>query len=129
MQLLKENLFDGIASLKACLYIMEFMLTHIKINDNILKEGKYKYLFSVEKVNKLVLEGLSFRDAYRKVGEMIEAGTFKPDYEIHHTHEGSIGNLCNDQIMKKMDLLLDYFNGKFDHIRRSMDQLILAESE
>jgi argininosuccinate lyase len=123
MQLLKENLFDGMASLKACLYMMEFMLTHIKINDNIIKDDKYKYIFSVEKVNELVLEGWSFRDAYRKVGEMIEAGTFQPDHVIHHTHEGSIGNLCNDKIIEKMDGLTDYFSRRFEFIHTALDKL------
>jgi argininosuccinate lyase len=128
MQLLKENLFDGIATLKDCLYITEFMLCQIKVKDNIIKDDKYKYLFSVEKVNELVLKGLSFRDAYLKVGEMIENGTYKPDYNVRHTHEGSIGNLCNDKIIDKMNLLTDYFSNKFSNIKNSLDHLIAGES-
>jgi argininosuccinate lyase len=128
MQLLKENLFDGIAALKECLYITEFMLGQIKVKDNIIEEDKYKYLFSVEKVNELVLKGLSFRDAYLKVGEMIENGTYKPDYDIRHTHEGSIGNLCNEKIIDKMNLLTNYFSNKFSNIKISLDQLIGGES-
>jgi argininosuccinate lyase len=128
MQLLKENLFDGIASLKDCLFITEFMLGQIKVKDQIIEEDKYKYMFSVEKVNKLVLDGLSFRDAYMKVGQMIENGTYQPDYNIRHTHEGSMGNLCNDKIIDKMNLLTDYFSNKFSNIKISMDQLIAGES-
>jgi argininosuccinate lyase len=128
MQLLKENLFDGIASLKDCLYMTEFMLGQIKVKDNIIEADKYKYLFTVEKVNELVLRGLSFRDAYLKVAEMIENGTYKPDYNIKHSHEGSIGNLCNDKIIDKMNLLTDYFSNKFSNIKISMDQLIAGES-
>jgi argininosuccinate lyase len=124
MQILKENLFDAISTLKDCLFMTEFMLTRIIINDNIVEDEKYKYLFSVEKVNKLVLEGMSFRDAYVKVGEMIEDGSYTPNYDIQHTHEGSIGNLCNDKIMDKMNLLTDYFNHQFQNINSSLDQLI-----
>ena len=90
----------------------EFMLTSIKVNDNIVQKDKYKYLFSVEKVNQLVLEGMSFRDAYRKVGEMIENGSYQPEYELNHTHEGSIGNLFNEEIIKKMKVMIEYFNEK-----------------
>jgi len=128
MQLLKENLFDAIAMLKDCLFMTEFMLTHIIVHDNIVEDEKYKYLFSVEKVNELVLEGMSFRDAYVKVGEMIEDGSYKPNYNIQHTHEGSIGNLCNDKIIDKMNLLADYFNQLFQNIESALDQLIGRES-
>jgi len=128
MQLLKESLFDGIASLKDCLYMTEFMLAQINIKDNIIEDDKYKYLFSVEKVNELVLEGFSFRDAYVKVSEMIENGSFKPDYNINHTHEGSIGNLCNDKIIARMNILTDYFSTRFSHIKKSLNQLISGES-
>jgi argininosuccinate lyase len=124
MQLIKENLFDSLASLKDCLFVAEFMLTHIKINDHIFEDAKYRYLFSVEKVNELVLEGMSFRDAYKKVGEMIENGTFQPNYEIHHTHEGSIGNLCNDKILDKMNKLIEYFERKYFDINIAENKLI-----
>jgi len=123
IQLIKEDLFEGIASIKDCLFITEFMLANIIINDNIIEDEKYKYMFSVEKVNELVLEGMSFRDAYKRVAEMIENGTFQPNYEIRHTHEGSIGNLCNDRIIDKMVPLIGYFNGKFNHIQASLDRL------
>jgi argininosuccinate lyase len=129
MQLLKENLFAGISSLKDCLFMTEFMLTEIKIKYDIIKDDKYKFLFSVEKVNELVLEGMSFRDAYLKVGEMIENGTYQPDYDIQHTHEGSIGNLCNEKIIDKMNLLIDFFKNEFLNIHNSLDQLIDSVSK
>ena len=114
MQLLKENLMNSIGTLKNCLYMSEFMLSVIQVNDNIIQKDKYKYLFSVEKVNQLVLEGMSFRDAYRKVGEMIENGSYQPNYELNHTHEGSMGNLYNEEIIKKMKVITEYFNEKAD---------------
>ena len=116
MQLLKENLMNSIDTIKNCLYMSEFMLTSIKVNDNIVQKDKYKYLFSVEKVNQLVLEGMSFRDAYRKVGEMIENGSFEPDFDLNHTHEGSIGNLCNDKIIEKMTEILEPGLAKFGYL-------------
>jgi len=124
MQLIKENLFDAISSLKDCLYITEFMLANIMVKDNILDDEKYKYIFSVEKVNELVLEGMSFRDAYKKVAEMIENGSYQPVNEVRHTHEGSIGNLCNDKIIEKMNPIIGYFNEKFDHIQKALHDLI-----
>lgn len=102
MQLTKESLFPAIAELKSCLQMTEFMLQHIKVKDDILKDEKYKDLFSVEVVNKEVLSGTPFREAYKKVGNAIEKGNFKPSTKVDHTHEGSIGNLCNDSIKKEM---------------------------
>ena len=78
------------------------MLNNIEIKKDILEDEKYKYLFSVEEVNKLVNSGMPFRDAYKKVGLDIEAGNFKYDTSVHHTHEGSIGNLCTEEIKKQM---------------------------
>jgi argininosuccinate lyase len=104
MQLTKESLFPAIAELKSCLQMTEFMLQHIKVKDDILKDEKYKDLFSVEVVNKEVLSGTPFREAYKKVGNTIEKGNFKPSTKVDHTHEGSIGNLCNDSIKKEMKL-------------------------
>jgi argininosuccinate lyase len=123
MQLLKENLMNSIESLKKCLYMSEFMLSHIIVNDAVVQQDKYKYLFSVEKVNQLVLQGMSFRDAYRKVGEMIENGSFQPDFDINHTHEGSIGNLCNDKIIEKMKVLNQFFTEKFEKIKMATEKL------
>ncbi len=98
LQLLKENLFPAFQSLNDCLAIAKYMLENITIKDNILDDPKYDYLFSVEVVNNEVLNGVPFREAYRKIGLDIEEGKFQPAKEVNHTHEGSIGNLCNDQI-------------------------------
>lgn len=98
LQLLKENLFPALTSLNECLEIADFMLEHVTIKKDILDDPKYDYLFSVEVVNNEVLKGVPFREAYRQVGLDIEEGRFSPAKEIHHTHEGSIGNLCNDKI-------------------------------
>lgn len=98
LQLLKENLFPAFQSLNDCLAIAKYMLENITIKNNILDDPKYDYLFSVEVVNNEVLNGVPFREAYRKIGLDIEEGKFQPAKEVNHTHEGSIGNLCNDQI-------------------------------
>lgn len=103
MQLTKEILFPAIEELQSCLDITGFMFQQIRVKDDILNGKKYEHLFSVERVNHLVLQGTPFRDAYKIVGEEIENGTFKADTNFKHTHEGSIGNLCNDEIRKKMD--------------------------
>ena len=104
MQLTKEILFPAIQELHACISMMKLMLSSISIKENILKDEKYNYLFSVEAVNELVNKGIPFRDAYAQVGNQIEKGEFNYDTsrEIHHTHEGSIGNLCNEEIKKEM---------------------------
>jgi argininosuccinate lyase len=111
LQLTKEILFPAIEELKACLQLAHLMLTNIEIRDNILADEKYKYLFSVEAVNELVNQGIPFREAYQQVGNQIEKGAFNFDYTkgLHHTHEGSIGNLCNDEIRQMMDATLQKF--------------------
>src|SRR4029079_19075107 len=104
LQLTKEILFPAIEELKACLQLTRLMLSNIEIRDNILADEKYKYLFSVEAVNELVNKGIPFREAYQQVGNQIEKGEFNFDFSrgLHHTHEGSIGNLCNEEIKKLM---------------------------
>lgn len=103
MQLTKEILFPGIESLKACLEITVAVLSHVEVRDNILEEDKYRYIFTVEKVNELTRNGMPFRDAYKQVGNEVEQGTFEYAYDgLYHTHEGSTGNLCNDQIVAEM---------------------------
>jgi argininosuccinate lyase len=111
LQLTKEILFPAIEELKACAQMTRLMLSHIEIKDNILEDAKYKYLFSVEAVNELVNKGVSFREAYKEIGNQIDRGEFHFDYQrqLHHTHEGSIGNLCNDQIVGEMGKVLDKF--------------------
>lgn len=102
-QLLKEKLFPAVETLKSCLDISRLMLKHIEINAETIDDEKYRYIFSVEEVNKKVQNGIPFREAYRQIGKNIEEGTFSPDRSINHTHEGSIGNLCNDEIREKFD--------------------------
>lgn len=110
MQLTKESLFPAIVELKKCIETTELMLNHIQIKKDILTDEKYKYLFSVEAVNEEVLAGVPFREAYKKVGKAIEDNSFKPSVNINHTHEGSIGNLCNDQNVKLMEELMKKLN-------------------
>ncbi len=109
LQLLKENLFPAINDLRRCMEMMRLMLADIQVRSNILEEEQYKYVFSVEAVNKLVLEGLSFRDAYRKVGADIEQGHYQYSTTLQHTHEGSIGNLCNAAIRAQMEKIVASF--------------------
>jgi argininosuccinate lyase len=109
LQLLKEHLFPSFKTLKDCIEIAGLMLNNIEIKKDILADEKYKYLFSVEEVNRLVNAGIPFRDAYKKVGLDIEAGNFKYDTSVHHTHEGSIGNLSTAEIKKQMKKIIDSF--------------------
>ena len=122
LQLLKENLFPAITSLNECLEIATFMFQNISIKDDILKDKKYDYLFSVEVVNDLALQGVPFREAYKIVGEQIENGTFAPSSQINHTHEGSIGNLCNEQISASMQAVLSQFG--FDKVNKAIEDLV-----
>ncbi len=111
MQLTKEILFPAIEELKACLQLMQLMLSNMQVKENILDDEKYRYLFSVEAVNDLVNKGIPFRDAYIQVGNEINKGHFHFDYkrQLHHQHEGSLGNLCNDQITMEMNRVLEKF--------------------
>jgi argininosuccinate lyase len=122
LQLLKENLFPAITSLNECLEMTAYMFQHITIKDDILTDKKYAYLFSVEVVNDLALKGVPFREAYKIVGETIENGTFVPGVQINHTHEGSIGNLCNPEIEQMMENVLGQFN--FEKTRLAIQQLL-----
>ncbi|HLP36848.1 argininosuccinate lyase [Lacibacter sp.] len=111
MQLTKEILFPAIEELKACLQLMQVMLSNMKVKENILTDEKYKYLFSVEAVNELVNKGVPFREAYQQVGNAINKGEFEYDLQqLHHTHEGSIGNLCNIEIRAEMEKVMGKFN-------------------
>jgi argininosuccinate lyase len=111
LQLTKEIVFPAIEELKGCLQMTQLMLSNIEVKNNILDDEKYKYLFSVEAVNELVNKGIPFREAYKQVGNQIEKGEFSFDYkkQLHHVHEGSIGNLCNDEIVKEMQGVLQKF--------------------
>ena len=107
LQLLKDITFPAIEVMNECLLMADFMLQHIRINENILDDKRYDYLFTVEDVNRLVLDGTPFRDAYKEIGHQVQQGTYKPTREVHHTHEGSIGNLCTNQIKHKMQTALE----------------------
>jgi len=122
LQLLKENLFPAFQSLNECLEMAAFMLQNISIKDDILKDEKYLYLFSVEAVNEEVLKGMPFREAYKKVGYEIERGEFKAPEKVRHTHEGSLGNLCNDDISAAFRNTVSAFN--FDKVDKAIQQLI-----
>lgn len=111
-QLLKEIVFPAIHELISCLQMAEFMLQHIVVNEKILDDPRYDYLFTVEDVNRLVLSGVPFRDAYKKIGEQVQNKTYKPSKNVKHEHEGSIGNLCTKLIVEKMEKRLSTILGK-----------------
>ena len=112
LQLLKDILFPATTTLHDCLTMCDFMLQHIRVRRDILDDARYDYLFTVEDVNRLVLQGVPFREAYRLVGRQVQEGSYRPTREVHHTHEGSIGNLCNDRIRAKMDRVMARFDPK-----------------
>lgn len=122
LQLLKEHLFPAFKTLKDCIEMASLLLSNIEVKENILADEKYKYLFSVEEVNKLVNTGMAFRDAYKKVGLDIEAGNFTYTTSIHHTHEGSIGNLCTTAIREQMDKTFGAF--PFSEVKAALDKLL-----
>ncbi|MCD7936503.1 MAG: argininosuccinate lyase [Tannerellaceae bacterium] len=110
LQIIKEVFLPAFDELKECLRMVTYMMKEVEVNKQILDDPKYALLFSVEEVNRLVLSGVPFRDAYKEVGLAIEAGQFTPDKAIHHTHEGSVGNLCNDHISVLMQKIVDNFS-------------------
>ncbi|MDR0575474.1 MAG: argininosuccinate lyase [Tannerella sp.] len=110
LQIIKEIFIPSFDELKDCLLMVARMMSEIRVNENILDNEKYAPIFSVEEVNRLVDEGLPFRDAYKKVGLEIETGNFTPNKKIRHTHEGSIGNLCNDAIVTLEQQIIGSFN-------------------
>ena len=109
MQLTKEIIFPAFSEMKDCLQMTAFMLQHIEVKENAVEDEKYKYLFSVEAVNEEVMKGTPFREAYKKVGKEIELGIFDPLKNVNHSHAGSMGNLCNEEIRKRMEALLAEF--------------------
>ena len=122
LQLLKEHIIPAMENLNNCLQMAGLMLSNIEVKKELLKDEKYKFLFSVEEVNKLVLQGVPFRDAYKKVGMDIENGNFTYSPLVNHTHEGSIGNLCNTQIVKMMGTVVAQFN--FTKVHKALGQLL-----
>ena len=110
LQIIKEVFLPAFGELRDCLEMAAMMMERVDVKTDILNEPKYDLIFSVEEVNRLAQNGMPFRDAYKKVGLDIEAGNFSPDKNIHHTHEGSIGNLCNDRIKIYKDSIREQFN-------------------
>ena len=110
LQIIKEVFLPAFDDLKDCLRMAAYIINKIKVNEHLLDNPIYDLMFSVEEVNRLAASGTPFRDAYKQVGLAIEAGNFTPDKDIHHTHEGSIGNLCNDKIQVLMTKILDEFD-------------------
>lgn len=121
LQLLKEHLFPAFDTLEDCLDMVHLMLSNIEVKKAILEDPKYKYLFSVEEVNKAVLNGMPFRDAYKKIGLDIEQGSYTYATGVEHTHEGSIGNLCNEEIRRMMLNELEKFG--FEEVNAALNQL------
>ena len=110
MQLLKDILFPATTEIRRTLRMCDFMLAHLRVNDRILDDTRYDYLFTVEDVNRLTLSGVPFREAYRRIGEAVQRGEYRPTREVHHTHEGSIGNLCTEAIRRKMERVEEEFD-------------------
>ena len=122
LQIIKEIFLPSFDELKDCLLMVTRMISEIKINENILDDERYSPIFSVEEVNRLVNAGLPFRDAYKKVGLEIEAGNFDPDRNILHTHEGSIGNLCNEAIVELKKQIISDFD--FNKVNNAEEKLL-----
>ena len=122
LQIIKEVFLPAFGELKDCLQMAAYIINRIEVNEHILDNPMYDPIFSVEEVNRLAADGMPFRDAYKKVGLDIEAGTFKASRDIHHTHEGSIGNLCNDRIEALMQQTLDGFN--FERVTNAERKLL-----
>ena len=121
-QLLKEAMFPATDTLKDCLGILHYALRHIEVREDILEEDVFRYLFSVEEVNRLVMEGMPFRDAYREVGRQINDGSFNPERRVNHNHAGSIGNLCLDEIDRKFKTVWEAFS--FGKATDALERLI-----
>lgn len=122
LQIIKEVFIPAFAELDDCLEMAAYMLGAVQVNEHVSEDPKYDYMYSVEEVNRLVTQSVPFRDAYRQVGLAIEQGWFVPDRNIHHTHEGSIGNLCNDRILAYRDEILHKFT--FDKVHKAEKDLL-----
>ena len=122
LQMIKEVFLPAFGELKDCLQMAAYIINKMEVNEHILDNSIYDAMFSVEEVNRLAAAGMPFRDAYKKVGMDIEEGKFVPDKDIHHTHEGSIGNLCNDRIQELMEHTIGEFG--FERIINAEKRLI-----
>ena len=122
LQIIKEVFLPAFQELKDCLQMTAYIVNRIEVNEHILDDPKYDFIFSVEEVNRLAASGMPFRDAYKKVGLDIEAGHFQSVKEVHHTHEGSIGNLCNEQIQALMKQNMEGFH--FEKVQEAERKLL-----
>jgi len=122
LQILKEVFLPAFQELADCISIAGFAIDHMKVNTDIMADNRYKYAYSVEDVNKLVMQGVPFRDAYKQIGGQINAGTYEPSRDVNHTHAGSIGNLCLDEIAEKMVAVLESF--EFEQIEAAYGELL-----
>ena len=122
LQIIKEVFLPAFRELRDCLQMSAYIIRKMEVNSDILSDPRYDLMFSVEEVNRLATNGMPFRDAYKKVGMDIEQGKFTPDKDIHHTHEGSIGNLCNDKIAELMDSIAEEFH--FERIDKAVNSLL-----
>ena len=127
MQLIKEIIMPALDDFSETLSVASFMIKNLKIKENLLDDSKFDLLFSVENVNKKVIEGMPFRDAYRAIGGEIEAGTYQPIKTLNHTLEGSIGNLCNPEIKEMMNNVIQSFN--FEKVHQAFENLLNFEVE
>jgi argininosuccinate lyase len=122
LQILKEVFLPAFNELNDCILIAGFAIDNMTVNTHVMDDARYKYVYSVEDVNRLVMQGVPFRDAYKQVGNRINAGTYKPGKEVKHTHAGSIGNLCLDEIAEKMVSVLELF--RFEQIEKAFSELL-----
>jgi argininosuccinate lyase len=122
LQIVKEVFLPSFKELNDCLNIAALALENMSVKENILDDSKYDFLFSVEEVNKLVLQGIPFREAYKMIGEQIESGKFQPEKKVKHTHEGSIGNLCLDKIAEFKNEKVQSFH--FEKVENTINQLL-----
>ncbi|MEA5139666.1 argininosuccinate lyase [Arcicella rigui] len=122
MQILKEILMPAFDEILNCLDMTYFMLSNIQVKEGILDDAKYDLLFSVERVNELVLQGVPFREAYKIIGNEINSNTYTPNRDLKHSHEGSIGNLCNEQISEMMQEVIAKFG--FDKVQNAIEDLL-----
>jgi argininosuccinate lyase len=122
LQIIKEVFVPAFGELRDCIEMTAMMMDKVEVKRDILDDKRYDYLFSVEEVNRLVLDGMPFRDAYKKVGLDIEAGQFVPDKNVQHTHEGSIGNLCNDEICAYRNQIMSQFG--FEQMELAIQDLL-----
>jgi argininosuccinate lyase len=125
LQIMKEVFLPSFDDILSCIEITGYAISNLMVNTHILDDKKYDSLFTVEAVNRLVMQGMPFRDAYREIGRQVAEGEFIPDKRVEHTHEGSIGNLCLDEIRSRKDNILSGFH--FESLRLTLTRLLQFE--